>query len=247
MFWVSFSLSCVMNWTARARMLPLFFSQPGTILASSLIPSLIVSRRRRSTSLWLSLRTLCHSSDPTEGFAILGFNDAEGEPSELGQPSFLAHHPTRSVVAVPAVEFAAEMTVLLSAVWSLCDIVPWQLPRCRSRSAPHLRFGFVPGGALVAVHALVVATARARAHADVGDVDWTLGVPHVPLGLLLSRYRSRRRAVQVHPPDSCFRWRHRPPCGSIAARSHYLPSWKWRVEDACQAYPASRASFWLLR
>lgn len=38
-----------MNWTARWRIEPLFFSQPGTILASSLIPSLIVSRRRRST------------------------------------------------------------------------------------------------------------------------------------------------------------------------------------------------------
>lgn len=49
MFCVSLSLSCVMNWTARARILPLFFSQPGTILAISLMPSLMVSRRRRST------------------------------------------------------------------------------------------------------------------------------------------------------------------------------------------------------
>lgn len=49
MFCVSLSLSCVMNWTARARMLPLFFSQPGTIFAISLMPSLMVSRRRRST------------------------------------------------------------------------------------------------------------------------------------------------------------------------------------------------------
>jgi hypothetical protein len=49
MFCVSFSLSCVMNETARWRIDPLFFSQPGTILASSLIPSLMVSRRRRST------------------------------------------------------------------------------------------------------------------------------------------------------------------------------------------------------
>jgi hypothetical protein len=49
MFWVSFSLSWLINVTARWRIEPLFFSQLGTILASSLIPSLMVSRRRRST------------------------------------------------------------------------------------------------------------------------------------------------------------------------------------------------------
>lgn len=92
MFCVSFSLSCVMKATARWRMEPLFFSQPGTIFASSLMPSLIVSRRRRSTvhlvrtgfrkdqeptsgkgdspSLWLSLRILCHSSEPTAGLGL---------------------------------------------------------------------------------------------------------------------------------------------------------------------------------
>jgi len=50
MFEASFSLSCWMYWTARCRIEPLFFSHPGTILASSLIPSLIVSLRRRSTA-----------------------------------------------------------------------------------------------------------------------------------------------------------------------------------------------------
>lgn len=46
----SFFLSCVMKATVRDRMDPLFFSHPGTIRASSLIPSLIVSLRRRSTA-----------------------------------------------------------------------------------------------------------------------------------------------------------------------------------------------------
>ena len=50
MFCCSFSLSWVMNWTARWRIDPLFFSHPGTILASSFMPSLMVSRRRRSTT-----------------------------------------------------------------------------------------------------------------------------------------------------------------------------------------------------
>lgn len=88
-FFASLSRNCVMYWTARCNIEPLFFSQPGTILASSLMPSLMVSRRRRSTgrgrlsicytrarrsclpSLWLSLRTLCHSSEPTAGLAPL--------------------------------------------------------------------------------------------------------------------------------------------------------------------------------
>lgn len=53
-FWIAFSslfFSCAMYSTARCNIEPLFFSQPGTILASSLIPSLIVSRRRRSTTM----------------------------------------------------------------------------------------------------------------------------------------------------------------------------------------------------
>lgn len=49
MFSASASLSWVMNVTAFCNIEPLFFSQPGTIFANSLIPSLIVSRRRRST------------------------------------------------------------------------------------------------------------------------------------------------------------------------------------------------------
>lgn len=49
MFCDSLSLSCCINWTARCKMLPLFFSQLGTIFAISLMPSLMVSRRRRST------------------------------------------------------------------------------------------------------------------------------------------------------------------------------------------------------
>lgn len=49
-FFASLSRNCVMYWTARCNIEPLFFSQPGTILASSLMPSLMVSRRRRSTS-----------------------------------------------------------------------------------------------------------------------------------------------------------------------------------------------------
>jgi hypothetical protein len=49
MFWASFSLSCVMKDTARCKIDPLFFSHPGTIFDNSLMPSLIVSRRRRST------------------------------------------------------------------------------------------------------------------------------------------------------------------------------------------------------
>lgn len=48
-FFASLSRNCVMYWTARCNIEPLFFSQFGTILASSLMPSLIVSRRRRST------------------------------------------------------------------------------------------------------------------------------------------------------------------------------------------------------
>lgn len=46
----SSSLSLVIYRTAFCSMEPLFFSQPGTILASSLMPSFIVSRRRRSTA-----------------------------------------------------------------------------------------------------------------------------------------------------------------------------------------------------
>ena len=46
----SLSLSCWMYCTARWRIEPLFFSHPGTIFLRSLMPSLIVSRRRRSTS-----------------------------------------------------------------------------------------------------------------------------------------------------------------------------------------------------
>ena len=48
--------------TARCNIEPLFFSQPGTILASSLMPSLMVSRRRRSTTWGLApgaLQVLC--------------------------------------------------------------------------------------------------------------------------------------------------------------------------------------------
>ena len=48
-FVASFSFSCCMYCTARCRIDPLFFSQPGTIFANSLIPSFMVSRRRRST------------------------------------------------------------------------------------------------------------------------------------------------------------------------------------------------------
>ena len=53
-FCASFSFNCWMYCTARCRIEPLFFSHPGTILANSLIPSLMVSRRRRSTELVIS-------------------------------------------------------------------------------------------------------------------------------------------------------------------------------------------------
>ena len=49
MFLVSFALSCWMYSTARCNIEPLFFSHPGTIFAISLMPSLMVSRRLRST------------------------------------------------------------------------------------------------------------------------------------------------------------------------------------------------------
>lgn len=46
----SFSFNWLMYCTPLWRIAPLFLSQPGTILANSLIPSLIVSRLRRSTT-----------------------------------------------------------------------------------------------------------------------------------------------------------------------------------------------------
>ena len=70
---------CAVRW----RMAPLFFSVPGTIFAMVSMPSLMTSRRRRSTrrgkrelwrivmvyvpSLCMSFRLLCHSAVPTLG------------------------------------------------------------------------------------------------------------------------------------------------------------------------------------
>lgn len=54
--------------TASLRIAPLFvFSHFGSSFASCAICSLIVSRRFRSTRLWFSRRSWCHSSEPTTG------------------------------------------------------------------------------------------------------------------------------------------------------------------------------------
>lgn len=57
-----------MYFAAWRKIVPLFLSQFGTTFVNSVIPSLMVSLRRRSTSLWLSRRNLCHSSVPGAGF-----------------------------------------------------------------------------------------------------------------------------------------------------------------------------------
>lgn len=57
----SASLRWRMYWTACLRISPLFFSDPGTIFFSSVMPSLIVSLRRLSTS-FCSRRTASHQN-----------------------------------------------------------------------------------------------------------------------------------------------------------------------------------------